>query len=101
MSVVMSATPSTVLIRPKGMHDMTLRSAFRLLGAGILAAVALSAPTPAAAATTPQTIPALQQWTAGSGTYTFGAASRVLVNPAYASQLADEGQTLAEDLTTQ
>ncbi|MFC9292900.1 family 20 glycosylhydrolase [Streptomyces sp. NPDC057011] len=51
-----------------------------------------------AAAGPPQTVPALRQWTAGTGTYTFTAATRVVVDPAYGAQLADEAATFAQDV---
>ncbi|MEV4611560.1 family 20 glycosylhydrolase [Kitasatospora sp. NPDC049258] len=51
-----------------------------------------------AAAAPPQTVPALRQWTAGSGSYTFTAGSRIVVDPAYTAQLADEAATFADDL---
>ncbi|MGW1763273.1 family 20 glycosylhydrolase [Streptomyces sp. NPDC002073] len=90
---------------------------FRLLLAAVCAAAALTLPaqgtaqaaaqaagraapaTVAAAAGAPQTVPALRQWTAGTGTgYAFGAASRIVVDPAYADRLAGEAATFAEDL---
>ncbi|MEY9871567.1 hexosaminidase [Streptacidiphilus sp. MAP12-33] len=79
----------------------------KLLGTAALAA-ALGfgvAPAPEAAATTkaatttPQTVPALQQWTAGTGSFSWGAASRVVVDPAYASQLTADATTFATDLS--
>ncbi|MBT2455575.1 family 20 glycosylhydrolase [Streptomyces sp. ISL-86] len=51
-----------------------------------------------AAAGPPQTVPALRQWTAGTGTYGFTSTSRIVVDPAYTAQLSDEAATLAEDL---
>ncbi|MFG2149494.1 family 20 glycosylhydrolase [Streptomyces sp. NPDC048696] len=82
---------------------------FRLLIAAIctvaaLALPALSAPAVAAgpahaSAAAPQTVPALRQWTAGSGAYTFTATSRIVVDPAYSAQLASEAGTLADDLS--
>jgi len=76
---------------------------FRLLVAAVCAAGTLALPAvsagPAAAATAqPQTVPALRQWTGGSGTYTFAATTRIVVDPAYGTQLADEAATFAEDL---
>jgi hexosaminidase len=59
------------------------------------------APAGAQAAGAPQTIPALREWTGGTGTYTFTATSRIVVNPANAVALADEAQVFAEDLSTQ
>jgi hexosaminidase len=50
---------------------------------------------PAHAAGRPNTIPALREWTHGSGSYTFGAASRIVHNGA---ALADEAAVLADDL---
>src|ERR1041384_793968 len=49
------------------------------------------------AAGRPNTIPALQQWTDGTGSYTFNAASRVMYN---GSGLAADATTFAEDLKT-
>ncbi|GAA1229910.1 hypothetical protein GCM10009665_20440 [Kitasatospora nipponensis] len=68
-------------------------------GAGTGAATA-TATAGAAAAGAPVTIPALQQWTAQAGSYTFGATSRVVVDSAYAAQLTTTGQVLADDLST-
>ncbi|WP_354644507.1 family 20 glycosylhydrolase [Kitasatospora camelliae] len=67
--------------------------------AGTLALPAVSA-GPAVAATAPQTVPALRQWTAAGGSYTFTATARIVVDPAYSAQLADEAATFAEDLGT-
>ncbi|WP_330328580.1 family 20 glycosylhydrolase [Streptomyces sp. NBC_00536] len=62
------------------------------------AAAAPAAPPAQAAAGPPQTIPALRQWTAGTGAYTFTGTSRIVVDPASADRLSDEAATLAEDL---
>lgn len=78
----------------------------RLLIATACAVFALALPgvgagagaAPAAAAGPPQTVPALRQWTAGTGTYTFTDATRIVVDPAYTAQLADEATTFAQDL---
>ncbi|WP_441250315.1 family 20 glycosylhydrolase [Kitasatospora sp. McL0602] len=53
----------------------------------------------AATAAPPTVVPALQQWTAGTGAYGFTASSRVLVDPAYAAELTTTGQVFAEDLS--
>lgn len=64
------------------------------------AAATVATPTPAAAATAaPQTVPALRQWTAGSGSYTFTSTSRVVVDPAYAAQTTGDATTFAADLS--
>ncbi|MFG2874699.1 family 20 glycosylhydrolase [Streptomyces sp. NPDC048337] len=63
-----------------------------------LALPGVSAGPAQAAAGPPQTVPALRQWTAGTGTYTFTAATRVVVDPAYTAQLSDEAATFAQDL---
>ncbi|RKE23446.1 family 20 glycosylhydrolase [Streptomyces sp. TLI_171] len=76
----------------------------RLLLATLCTAAALVLPTLAtappalAASSTPQTVPALRQWTAGSGTFTATAATRIVVDPAFSTQLADEAATFADDL---
>src|SRR5947207_9966890 len=58
----------------------------------------LVAPQPVVhAAGRPNTIPALQQWTDGAGSYTFSAASRVMYNGA---GLAADATTFADDLKT-
>jgi hexosaminidase len=49
---------------------------------------------------TPQTVPALRTWTAGTGSFTFGAGSRISVDPGYAAELDDDAATFAEDLRT-
>ncbi|WP_157531765.1 family 20 glycosylhydrolase [Kitasatospora sp. Root107] len=74
----------------------------RLLTAVLCTVAALALPglavAPAqAAAGPPQTVPALRQWTAGTGSFTF-TAGRIVVDPAYSAQLADEAGTFAEDL---
>ena len=56
--------------------------------------------TPAAAAPAmPQTVPALRQWTAGTGSFTFSATSRVVVDPAYDPQITGDANTFATDLS--
>ncbi len=55
----------------------------------------------AAAAGVPQTVPALRHWSAGPAQTTIGTGSRILVDPAYASQLTDEANTFAEDIAAQ
>ncbi len=80
----------------------------RTIRIALAAALAVAAPLvtvvttagPAGAATTaPTTVPALRQWTAGTGSFTFGATSRVVVDPAYASQITNDANTFAADLT--
>ena len=70
-----------------------------LLVSALLATSIVQA-SPSAAATAPQTIPALRQWTAGTGAYTFTAASRVVVDPAYATQIVSDANVFATDLAT-
>lgn len=67
------------------------------IAAGAMAVVALSAVASAVPGTL-QTIPALKQWSAGSGSYTFGSSSRIVVDPAYSAQLSDDATTFAADL---
>jgi hexosaminidase len=79
-----------------------LRAAARLLTAALLLAAA--APAAASAAPTPlvnakpRTIPALQTWSGATGTYTFGAGTRIVRATANATALAATGQALADDL---
>ncbi len=54
---------------------------------------------PADAASAPSTIPALQQWTTGSGTCAFGPLSRIVVNNSDAAALTTDAQTFADDLS--
>ncbi|MFI8081638.1 family 20 glycosylhydrolase [Kitasatospora sp. NPDC086009] len=79
-----------------------LRLPVRLLGVLALVVAGVTATTPpqaVAAGTAPQTIPALQQWSAGSGpSYTLGTGSRIVIDSAYASQLSDESAVFAEDI---
>ncbi|WP_427892054.1 glycoside hydrolase family 20 zincin-like fold domain-containing protein [Kribbella sp. GL6] len=70
-----------------------------LLLAALITAGPPSATAPAAAvANKPITIPALREWTAGTGSFTFSAASRIVLDPAYSTKLTGDAQTLAEDL---
>lgn len=73
------------------------------LTAVLMTTALLTIPAQQASAAGPQTqtLPALQQWTTGSGSYTFTAASRIVVDPAYSAQLADDAATFAEDLREQ
>ncbi|MEW2373192.1 family 20 glycosylhydrolase [Streptomyces sp. NPDC006656] len=59
---------------------------------------AAAGPARAAAAAAPQTVPALRQWTAGSGAYAFTPASRIALDPASADRLAGDAATFAQDL---
>ncbi|MEU7791824.1 family 20 glycosylhydrolase [Micromonospora tulbaghiae] len=65
-----------------------------------LAAAVIAVPAGPAAAVPGDlhVIPALKQWTAGTGSYTFGAASRIVVDPAWTAQLNDDAATFAADL---
>ncbi|WP_063753315.1 family 20 glycosylhydrolase, partial [Streptomyces sp. NRRL S-87] len=62
------------------------------------AAPRTSAAAPRTSAAAPRTVPALRQWTPGSGSYAFGADSRIVVDPAYADLLAGDAAPFAEDL---
>ncbi|HEY1206304.1 MAG: beta-N-acetylhexosaminidase [Bryobacteraceae bacterium] len=60
-------------------------------------------PTASAAATVAilapfVTIPSVQQWAVSSGTYTFGAASRIVIDPSYTTELTTTAGVLAADL---
>ncbi|MFE0257919.1 family 20 glycosylhydrolase [Streptomyces sp. NPDC059010] len=72
-----------------------------LLSAALL--TLLPSPTQAAPAGAPgqQAIPALSQWMPASGSYTFTAASRIVVDPSFAAQLDDDAATFADDLRAQ
>ncbi|MBN1131374.1 MAG: family 20 glycosylhydrolase [Chitinispirillaceae bacterium] len=52
----------------------------------------------AVTAPAPSTIPAIQQWTAGTGTCVFSAASRIVINSGDAAALTADAQTFANDL---
>ncbi len=71
-----------------------------LVAAGCLlaASASLVGPAPAYAAGAPNVLPAVQQWIPGEGSYTFGPGSRIVVDDAYAGQLADPAATFADDL---
>lgn len=71
----------------------------RVLILGVVAAACIVLPqTQAVAAPNTQTVPALQQWTAGTGSFSFTGSSRIVVDPAYASTLNAEAATFATDL---
>ncbi|MEY9932035.1 hexosaminidase [Catenulispora sp. GP43] len=63
------------------------------------AAATAATATSAAASGPPQTIPAVRTWSAGSGSFTWSTASRVVIDPAYASQLQGDANTFAADLS--
>ena len=75
----------------------------RLRTLGIVIAIGLSiSPTMTASAHAsgpPRVVPAFQQWTAASGSYQYGANSRVVVAAGYAGQLATTADVLVADLT--
>jgi len=81
------------------MRSLRILPAAALIAAAVPLSVAV-APHTAHAATSgpPQTVPAVRTWTAGSGSYTWSTASRVVINPAYASQLQGDANTFAADL---
>lgn len=75
-----------------------------LLGGGLAAAAIATTGTPARAQGSterPWTIPALQTWTARTGTFILGASVRVLVRPDQAHLLDNEATLLTGDLTTE
>ncbi|MCX5209416.1 discoidin domain-containing protein [Kitasatospora sp. NBC_00240] len=70
-----------------------------ILGLALAGLIGTTGPQAHAAASPPRTIPALQQWTPGTGTsYTFGPTSHIVVDSTYASQLAASSATLADDV---
>ncbi|GAA4440882.1 hypothetical protein GCM10023148_48070 [Actinokineospora soli] len=81
----------------------TLRSLSRGVLAVVLAITTLATtPTaqaaPDAANPKPRTIPALREWTGGTGSFTFTATSRVVRSAAHDAALAGTSQTFADDL---
>ena len=82
------------------MRTIRLLTAVALTATGAAtAAVLTAAPAAHAASPTPQTVPAFRSWTAGSGSFTWGPASRVVIDPAYATRLAGDAGTFATDLS--
>ncbi|HVK20191.1 MAG TPA: family 20 glycosylhydrolase [Actinokineospora sp.] len=83
----------------------TLRSITHLaLAAAVAAATVSVAAGPAAAQAAnpkPQTIPALQEWTGGTGTFTFSSATRIVRATANATTLATTSQVFADDIKSQ
>jgi hexosaminidase len=69
-----------------------------LLIAGPLALAQAGQTTITVAAGAPTVVPALREWTAASGAYTFTSTSRVVTDSAYASQLAGTASVFAADL---
>ena len=83
------------------MRALRFLVAASLAAAGIAPATLLMA-TPAAHAastTTPQTVPALQSWSPGTGSFAWTPASRVVIDPAYSAQLSGDANTFATDLS--
>jgi hexosaminidase len=90
------------------MRILRILPAAALIAAVIPVAVAAAPPTAHAATTsttsttstgTPQTIPAVRTWSAGTGSYTWSTASRVVIDPAYAAKLQGDANTFAADLS--
>jgi len=67
--------------------------------AGIAAAL-LSAGLPGVQAAQPQTIPALREWTDGSGSYAFSAGSRIVLDATNEAELSTTAAVFADDLLT-
>lgn len=63
-----------------------------------LSGVGRETPVAHAANAKPQTIPALREWTGGTGSYAFSATTRIVRNTANAAALATTGQTFVDDL---
>ncbi len=83
-------------------HTSIIKTTQALFLSGLLLTLAVFGPLqtvfsphPALAAGRPNTIPALQEWTDGTGSYTFSAASRIVYN---GSGLAGDAATFAGDL---
>ncbi|GAA1966879.1 discoidin domain-containing protein [Catenulispora subtropica] len=82
------------------MRTIRLLTAAALAAAGSVPATALLTASAAhAASAPPRTVPALKSWTAASGSFTWGPTSRVVVDPAFAGQLAGDANTFAADLS--
>jgi hexosaminidase len=76
-----------------------LRWVYCVLAASLLSGVLAAAGSPAArAAVAPQVVPALQQWTAGTGSFGFTGTSRVVTDSAFAGALAGTAAVFAADL---
>jgi hexosaminidase len=85
-----------------------MRSLRSLSHLALAAAVALATVFVVAAATVahaenpkPRSIPALQEWTGGTGTYTFSTTTRIVRATADATTLATTSQVFADDLRAQ
>ncbi|MFH0919765.1 MAG: family 20 glycosylhydrolase [Fibrobacterota bacterium] len=65
---------------------------------GLLFLCALFAATVRVNAARPNTLPALQEWTDGTGGFVFSAASRIVLDNSYTGQLATTGAVFAADL---
>ncbi|WP_041540502.1 family 20 glycosylhydrolase [Catenulispora acidiphila] len=81
------------------MRSLRILPAAALVAAVVPVTMAASPPTAHAATGTPQTIPAVRTWSAGSGSFSWSTASRVVINPTYASQLQGDANTFAADLS--
>ena len=81
------------------MRSLRILPAAALIAAVVPLSTVVARQTAHAASSPPQTIPAVRTWSAGSGSYTWTTASRVVINPAYASQLQGDANTFAADLS--
>ncbi len=69
-----------------------------IAGIAVLAAPRLADPLGLGDNGVPTVIPALREWQGGSGYFTIGAASRIVLDPPAADQLSGAAQTFASDL---
>ena len=65
---------------------------------GLIAALCVAAPGIEAAQ--PKTIPALREWTDGTGSYTFSASSRIVLDATDSAELATTASVFSDDLLT-
>ena len=81
------------------MRSLRILPAAALVAVVVPVSVAAAPQAAHAASGPPQTVPAVRTWSAGSGSYAWGTASRVVVDPAYATQLQGDAATFATDLS--
>ncbi|MGH3711964.1 MAG: RICIN domain-containing protein [Micromonosporaceae bacterium] len=79
---------------------MSVRALGLVVGGALLGGVLLTVTQPVSAATNPKplTVPALREWTGGTGSYAFSSATRIVRSTADATALATTSQTFADDL---
>ncbi|MBP1963182.1 discoidin domain-containing protein [Paenibacillus aceris] len=88
-----------VTVSQEGETKVTARTIDKVGNVGPAASAVIRIDRSAANNPKPTVIPSLREWSGGTGTFQMTSASRIIIDPAYASQLAKTAETFKDDLT--